>query len=230
MTPLVSTLLSCLLLAVTATGADKPQGSGTATGGKSTASIPAPSEVATKVASTPSPSPADSTPPITTKTPGNPSSPELVAHELPDIQGTISIPKDWTLITGKLLEGDVLVASREKIASAEDPWTTGLTMTVDRNGAKDSGQPAGEYALGMATEAREKAGDEAGEIKETRNGKVREFRFEYPVALDTPILVTEVLRADEESGFLTVILWQSPKQEASSLKELRDSILTSIRP
>jgi hypothetical protein len=42
--------------------------------------------------------------------------------------------------------------------------------------------------------------------------------------------VTEVLRADEESGFLTVILWQSPKQEASSLKDLRDSILTSIRP
>jgi hypothetical protein len=230
MTPIASLLLSCLLLAVTATGADTQPGSGPAASGKSPASIPAPSDVASKAAHTPSPSPADSTASSTPQTPGNPSSPGLVAHELPDIQGTISIPKDWTLITGKLLEGDVLVASREKIATAEDPWTTGLTMTVDRNGAKDSGQPAGEYALGMATEAREKAGDEAGEIKETRNGKVREFRFEYPVALDTPILVTEVLRADEESGILTVILWQSPKEEATSLKDLRDSILTSIRP
>jgi hypothetical protein len=156
--------------------------------------------------------------------------PALVPHELPDIQGAISIPKEWTLITGKLLEGDVLVACREKISGADDPWTTGLTMTIDRNGAKDSGQPAGEYALGMAKEAREKAGDEAGEIKETRNGKIREFRFEYPVALDAPIQVTEVLRADEESGMLTVILWQSPKEEASSLKELREAVLSSIRP
>lgn len=154
----------------------------------------------------------------------------IVPHDLPDIQGSISIPKDWTLITGKLLEGDVLVACREKISGPDDPWTTGLTMTIDRNGAKDSGQPAGEYALGMAKEAREKAGDEAGEIRETRNGKIREFRFDYPVALDTPIHVTEVLRADEESGMLTVILWQTPKEEASSLKDLREAILSSIRP
>ena len=229
MTPIASPLVSCLLLAVTATGADTPRGSAPV-GGKSPTPISSLSEAATKAASKPSPAPADSAASNSAQTPGNPATPGLVAHELSDIQGTISIPKDWTLITGKLLEGDVLVASREKIATAEDPWTTGLTMTVDRNGAKDSGQPAGEYALGMATEAREKAGDEAGEIKETRNGKVREFRFEYPVALDTPILVTEVLRADEESGFLTVILWQSPKQEAASLKDLRDSILTSIRP
>lgn len=217
---LLFTLLLCTLLPLSANGAENPSPASSAT----------PSEkLATKApyaATSPAKAPANGDSPAG----DTHSSPGLVAHELPDIQGSISIPKDWTIISGKLLEGDVLVACREKIAGPEDPWTTGLTMTIDRNGAKDSGQPAGEYALGMAKEAREKAGDDAGEINETKNGKIREFRFEYPVALDAPILVTEVLRADEESGMLTVILWQSPKEDAASLRELREAVLSSIRP
>jgi hypothetical protein len=152
----------------------------------------------------------------------------LATHDIPDIHGKISIPADWTFLPGKLLEGDVLLAVREKIANENDPWITGLSMTIDRNGAKDSGMKAGEYALGIAKEAREKAGEEASPISDSTDGVFREIRFDFPVQTDTPLQVTEVLRANDQTGTVAVILWQSPKSEASALRNLRDAVLTGI--
>jgi hypothetical protein len=154
--------------------------------------------------------------------------PQLVERKLPEIHGKISLPKDWTLLPGKLLEGDVLLAVREKITGENDPWTTGLSMTIDRNGARDSGMKAGEYALGIAREAHEKAGEEAGPISETRSGVFREIRFEFPVASEPPLQVTELLRANDKTGTVAVILWQSPKSEADSLRGLRDAVFSGI--
>jgi hypothetical protein len=153
---------------------------------------------------------------------------ELKAREIPEIHATIALPGDWTLIPGKLLEGDVLLATREKITGENDPWTTGLSMTIDRNGAKDSGQKAGDYAQGLAREAAEKAGEEASPVKETRNGAFREFRFDFPVASEPPLRITEVLRANDSTGTLAVILWQSPREESPKLEELRDKILSGL--
>lgn len=152
----------------------------------------------------------------------------LIVRELPEIHGKISLPKDWTLIPGKLLEGDVLLATREKITGENDPWTTGLSMTVDRNGAKDSGQKPSEYARALALEAREKAGEEATPIRESQSGVFREFRFEFPVPADTPLSVTEVLRANDKTGELFVILWQMPRQESAKLQGLREAVLSGL--
>jgi hypothetical protein len=154
---------------------------------------------------------------------------QLIPRDLPEIHAKILLPKDWTLLPGKLLEGDVLLATREKITGENDPWTTGLSMTVDRNGAKDSGQKASEYALGLAREASEKAGEEATPLRESRSGPFREVRFDFPVAGDPPILVTEVLRANDATGTLVVLLWQSPKEEAAKLQSLKESILAGLK-
>jgi hypothetical protein len=152
----------------------------------------------------------------------------LTVRELPEIHGKISIPKDWTLLPGKLLEGDVLLATKEKVTSENDLWTTGLSMTVDRNGPKDSGQKPSEYARALAREAQEKAGEEATPIKESQSGGLQEFRFEFPVPADTPLTVTEVLRANDKTGELFVILWQMPKQESPKLLDLREAVLSSL--
>lgn len=152
----------------------------------------------------------------------------LVAHELPEIHGSISLPNEWTLLPGKLLEGDVLLATKEKISGENDPYTTGLSMTLDRNGAKDSGQKVTDYARGLANEAREKAGEEASPLRESQNGAFHEISFDFPVPGDPPLQITEVLRSDEKTGTLAVILWQSPKEEVSTLQPLRDAILTSL--
>lgn len=122
----------------------------------------------------------------------------------------------------------MLLAVREKITSENDPWNTGLSMTIDRNGAKDSGMKAGDYALGIAREAREKAGEEASPISDSTTGAYREIRFEFPVQTDSPLLVTEVLRANDQTGTVAVILWQSPKAEAPALRDLREAILSGI--
>lgn len=172
-------------------------------------------------------SPGDSSSPTPTPVKKTSES-ELKEREISEIHGRIALPVDWTLIPGKLLEGDVLLATREKITGESDPWTTGLSMTIDRNGAKDSGQKAGDYALGLAKEAAEKAGEEASPVKETRNGEFREFRFDFPVASDPPLRITEVLRANDSTGTLAVILWQSPRDEAPKLEELRDRILSGL--
>lgn len=164
-----------------------------------------------------------------TSTPSPAASSPLAPHALPEIHATMLLPKDWTLLPGKLLEGDVLLATREKISSENDPWTTGLSMTIDRNGAKDSGQKASEYALALAHEASEKAGDEASPLAQSQTGPFHQIRFDFPVVGDQPLLVTEVLEANDSTGTLAVILWQSPKEEASKLHDLREQILSGIK-
>lgn len=184
----------------------------------------------------PSPSPATASPHAVTNAPApvpSPHAPEavketLTTRDIPGIRAKISIPGDWTFLPGKPLEGDVLLAVREKITGENDPWTTGLSMTIDRNGAKDSGMKAGDYALGIAREAREKVGEEASPISDSTNGAFREIRFEFPVQTDVPIQVTEVLRANDQTGTVAVILWQSPKSEASVLRPLREAVLSGL--
>lgn len=171
-----------------------------------------------------SPAPATSTNAPSTET----NTSTLTARELPEIHGKISIPKDWTLVPGKLLEGDVLLATKEKVTNENDPWTTGLSMTVDRNGAKDSGQKPSEYARALAREAQEKAGEEASPIKESQSGVFQEFRFEFPVPAEPPLTVTEVLRANDKTGDLFVILWQMPKQDSAKLQNLREAVLSGL--
>ena len=169
---------------------------------------------------------ATSNPPSTTAV--SPTAPELTPRKLPEIGGAISLPKEWTLLQGKPLDGGVLVATSEKIVTEDDPWTTGLSLTIDRNAAKESGQKARVYALSIAKEAREKAGEEASPIVESQSGPFHEIRFDFPVASEQPILVTEVLRANESTGTVTTIVWQMPREKSADLRTLRDTILSGI--
>ena len=187
----------------------------------STAISPASSPVSLP-ASSAKPSPTASSTPSPTPAP-------LISRALPEIHATILLPKEWTLLPGKLLQGDVLLATREKITNESDPWSTGLSMTIDRNGAKDSGQKASVYALGLAREAHEKAGDEATPLKESQSGSFHEIRFDFPIPGEPPLLVSEVLRANDTTGTLAVILWQSPKEESAKLQDLRENILAGIK-
>lgn len=193
-----------------------------------TAPVPAPPKASTSAPSITVSVATDQAPAATPVAAPETNLPALTVRELPEIHGKISLPKDWTLLPGKLLEGDVLLATREKITGENDPWTTGLSMTVDRNGAKDSGQKPSEYAKALAREAQEKAGEEATPIKESQSGSFREFRFEFPVTADIPLTVTEVLRANDKTGELFVILWQMPSQESARLRDLREAVLSSL--
>jgi hypothetical protein len=163
-----------------------------------------------------------------TPAPSATNAPVLTVRDLPEIHGKISLPKEWTLLPGKLLEGDALLATREKITGENDLWVTGLTMTIDRNGAKDSAQKASVYAQGLAEEAREKAGEEASPVRQSQSGAFREFRFDFPVAGDQPLLFTEVLRANDTTGTVATIVWQMPADEATKLKPLREAVLSGL--
>jgi hypothetical protein len=188
------------------------------------AALPLPAATNQTAAVTPLPSPAASPSPVTTET----NQPTLATRDLPEIHAKISLPKEWSLLPGKLLEGDVLLATREKITSENEPWSTGLSMTIDRNGPKDSGQKASDYAMALAREAREKAGEEASPLKESQSGPFHEIRFDFPLASDPPLHVTELLRANDATGTLAIIIWQMPKEESLKLQSLRDSILSGL--
>lgn len=214
--PLVSLILFFIMDACLMPGAVMANGTNTPSATLAATNVPA-SLVATNAAATNKPT-ANS--PDTT--------PALIPHDLTEIHGSISLPKEWTLLPGKLLEGDILLATKEKISGENDPYTTGLSMTLDRNGAKDSNQKPTEYAMSLAREAHEKAGDEASPLRELQNGPFHEIRFDFPIAGDLPLQITEVLRTNEKTGTLAVILWQSPKEEAHALQGLRDEILSSL--
>lgn len=157
-----------------------------------------------------------------------PHTPTLAVRDVPGIRAKVAVPEGWTFLPGKPLEGDVLLVVKEKIHDENDSWSTGFSMTVDRNGAADSGLKPGEYALGIAREAKEKAGDEASSITESTNGVFKEIRFDFPVQGETPLMVTEILRANEKTGTVAVILWQSPRDESATLRSLRDAVLSGI--
>jgi len=187
----------------------------------------------------PSPPPAVSDTPTASAAPENTESStnsaagqktgELVPHAIPEIHASISIPKDWNLVQGSLLDGGVLLATKEKITGENDPWSTGLSMSIDRNGAKDSDQKATDYALSIARGAAEKAGEEASPIKESQDGAFHQIRFDFPVQGDQSLLVTEELRANDSTGTVAIILWQMPKEDAATLSPLRDSILSKLK-
>ena len=152
----------------------------------------------------------------------------LTVRELPEIHASIALPGEWTLIPGTLLDGGVLLATREHINGEQDPWNMGLSMSIDRTGAKESGQKARAYALGLAREAREKAGEEASPLAEADAGGFHEVRFAFPVSGDPSLLITEVLRSNDATGTVVTIVWQMPAEEASGQKVLRDAILSRI--
>ena len=85
-----------------------------------------------------------------------------------------------------------------------------------------------ETAQGLAEEAREKSGEEATPIKQSQSGEFREFRFDFPVAGDQALLITEVLRANDATGTVATIVWQMPADEAPKLKGLREAVLSGI--
>ena len=190
---------------------------------------PSSSPAGTPTRSAPLPVSTATSPVHSTPASASPPHVSLTSRELPEIHGSILLPQEWTLLPGKLLQGDVLLATREKITSESDPWSTGLSMTIDRNGAKDSGQKASVYALTLAREAHEKAGDEATPLKESQSGAFHEIRFDFPITSEPALLMSEVLRANDDTGTLTVILWQSPRDEAASLNDLREKILAGIK-
>ncbi len=173
--------------------------------------------------------------PTTMQAPGQSATPltiqsttSLSPRIIKDIRAKIMLPPEWTLLSGKLLEGEVLLATREKITGENDPYLTGLSMTVDKTGAKESSQKASIYAMGLAREAREKAGEEGSPIVEKHEGAFTEIRFEFPVAGDQLLLVTEVLRANDATGTVTTIVWQMPKEEDGKLRDLREEILSGL--
>ena len=152
----------------------------------------------------------------------------LMPREISGIRAKILLPKEWNLLEGNLEDGGIVLATREPIASENDPYTTGLSLTIDKTGAKESGQKASNYARTLAEAAREKAGEEASIITESQSGTFHEIRFDFPVEADHPLLDTEVLRANDATGTITTIVWQMPKEEGEALKGLRDAILSKL--
>lgn len=152
----------------------------------------------------------------------------LVVREIREIHARIPLPKEWTLLEGSLRDRGVVLATKESISSENDPYTTGLSLTIDRTGAREANQKASDYARNLAGEAREKAGDEASAVTESRSGPIHELRFDFPVETEQSLMMTELLMANDATGTITTIVWQMPKAEASGLSSLRDSILSGI--
>lgn len=175
----------------------------------------------------PAPRPAAATP-SPSPTPAAPNPAALTLREISGIHAKIPLPKEWTLLEGNLMDGGVVLATRETISSENDPYTTGLSLTVDKTGAKESDQKASAYARSLADAAREKAGEEASPITESQSGPFHEMRFDFPLESDQPLLVTEVLCANDATGTVTTIVWQMPKEEGAKLKDLRDAILAGL--
>ena len=154
--------------------------------------------------------------------------PVLVPREIREIHAKIPLPKEWTLLEGNLRDGGVVLATKETISSENDPYATGLSLTVDRTGARETDQKASDYARTLAGEAREKAGEEASAVTETQSGPFRILRFDFPVETEQPLLMTELLMANDATGTITTIVWQMPKGEAPESSVLRDVILSGI--
>jgi len=154
--------------------------------------------------------------------------PALKKQELTTIKGSICLPEDWFLKEETDDGVTIYQISREKAEKAGAPFTTGLILTATPKVTERAEMKPSKYALDLLPSG---ADDGARGMVKTAEGPLQCFRAEYAIEGDPePITVITIAKANDGTGTLYFLTWQSPASEAAALKDLREKILASFTP
>jgi len=152
--------------------------------------------------------------------------PALKKQELTAIKGSILLPEGWFLKEDTDDGLTIYQISREKAEKEGDAFTAGLILTVTPKVTERAEVKPSNYALDLLP-----SGDDDGAkgMIKTEEGPVKCFRVEYAIDGElSDIKIITIAKANDSTGTLYFLTWQSPETEDAALKDLREKILASF--
>jgi hypothetical protein len=154
--------------------------------------------------------------------------PALKEQALPAIKATMLVPEGWHIKEQSEDGVTVYQITREKAEAEGDIFSAGLILSVTTKVPDRASMKPSEYANDLLTSEHEE-GDGAKLVK-TEEGPLRCLRLDYTIESDQGnIKVVNLAKANDNTGTLYFATWQSPETEEPKLKELRESVLSSIK-
>jgi hypothetical protein len=153
--------------------------------------------------------------------------PALTDTPLPAIKGSVRIPQGW-FVKEESTDGTfVYQITREKVESDTDPFTAGLILSVTTKVPDRANVKPSEYATELLSSTQE---DGSNELKKSTDGPWQIFRTDYQIDADTgAIHMANYAKANDQSGTIYFVTWQSPTGEEDKLAPVREAILSSFK-
>lgn len=153
--------------------------------------------------------------------------PALTETPLPAIKGSLQLPQGW-FVKEDASEGTfVYQITREKVESENDPFTAGLILSVTTKVPDRASMKPSEYAAELLSSTQEDGG---GELKKSTDGPWQIFRTDYQIDADAGgIHMANYAKANDQTGTIYFVTWQSPANEEEKLAPVREAVLSSFK-
>lgn len=151
--------------------------------------------------------------------------PELEEKALPEIKGSITLPKEWFVKVDK--EDDVVVYQFSREKPTETGFATGLILTVTPKVTERTEMKPSQYGLEMLSAMQE---DGAPKIEPVKEGAIESYRAAHQIEGENGnVEMINIAKANDATGTLYFLTWQAPVAEEATIKDLRESILSSLK-
>jgi hypothetical protein len=148
-------------------------------------------------------------------------------QSLPAIKASLQLPEGWS-IKEETEDGVVVYQiTREKLESSSDTFTEELILSTTPKVSERAGMKPSEYAAELLAPALEEGGKE---LQKSEEGALKSFRTEYMIESEQgKMLVINIAKANDTTGTLYFLTWQSLASEPAALSESREKILSSLK-
>jgi len=145
-------------------------------------------------------------------------------HSLEAIKGSVFVPEGWFFKEHTEDGVSVYEVTREKVETDNDTFQAGLILTATPKIPDRASMKPSEYAEQLLT-----ASQDTPPAK-SQEGPLQCLRSEYTIESDQGNIKTvSIAKANDKTGTLYFITWQSPAGEEDKMKELRERILGSLK-
>lgn len=142
---------------------------------------------------------------------------------------TLQAPRGWQTLLEKTDDTSIFHVSPEPMDANTAGYQVGLAINILRSVPSVMGQKPSEYAQNLIDQIRERSEQEAT-VRTTQSASFKIYRIEYTLATDKDSLnVVNILEANDSTGTLYMIVWQTPESQTQSFSETREKILASIQ-
>ncbi len=153
----------------------------------------------------------------------------LRADETPlsAIKASVELPEGWHMREQNDEGAVVYQFTRENVQNDTDPFTVGVILSVttkipERNEMKPSA-----YAADILATTQE---DGAAPMKGMTDGAWQVFRANYQIESDSgTVNIVNLAKANDTTGTLYFLTWQSPASEEEKIAPLREKLLASLK-
>ena len=148
--------------------------------------------------------------------------PVLEERPLSTIKASVKVPPEWKLTESS--EDGVVVYQITR--EAKDGFAAGITISVTPDVPGRAQVSPSQYASDLLSFSVE----EGGTVETVAQPPFKVISTQYNIdGEDIALSIKDVARANDSTGTLYFVAWQSPKSEENEIKELREQVLASFK-